>query len=344
MRKVGLLLLVVALAAVFATPALAGKQMIRAAYVPVMHFAPLYVAKERGFFDEQGLDVQMTRVKSGTECMAFLSEGKVQVGAIAVVASAWNAFQKGLDIKIVASAGLKRIKDDPTMLVVRKDLVDSGKVKAPADLKGMRVAMAGGPGSGGEYLVTKALGKCGLSIHDVKMSKIGNPDMPAAFKSKSIDAGLTGSPYAYQILKNKWGVPLVKDMVPEAMTVVFVYSGQFIKEQPELAQKFMIALLQGSRAMQGEKFLDPKNMAGYLKYQKASEKAIRNSMPMLYDPNLEIKMESLADIEKTHMENGRLTYKEPIEKSQVVNPGFQQNAVKKLGPAKMVPPVCDATK
>ena len=344
MRKVGLILLVLALTAAFAVPALAEKQVVRVAYVPVMHFAPLYVAKELGYFDELGLDVQLTRVKSGTACMAFLSEGKVQVGAIAVVASAWNAFQKGLDIRIVASAGLKRTENDPTMLVVRKDLVDSGKVKTAADLKGMRVAMAGGPGSGGEYLVSKALEKSGLSVRDVKMSKIGNADMPAAFKTKSVDAGLVGSPYAYKILKNKWGTALVKDMVPGAMTVVFVYSGQFIKDQPEAAKKFMVGLLKGSRAMQGQKFLDSKNMAAYLKYQKASEEAIRKSMPMLYDPNLEIKMGSLADIERTHMNNGRLTYKTPIDKKKVVDQSFQQYAVKKLGAAKMVPPVCDATK
>ncbi len=127
--------------------------------------------------------------------MAFLTERKVQVGAIAVVASAWNAFYKGMDLKIVASAGL------------------------------------------------------------------------------------SGSPYAYQIIKKGDGAPMVKDMVPGAMTVVFVYSGKFIKDKLELAKKFMVALLKGARAMQGDKFLDSQNMAAYLKYQKAAEESIRKGMP-----------------------------------------------------------------
>lgn len=320
------------------------KEVVRIAYVPVMHFAPIYVAATRGYFAEQGIDAQFTRVKSGTACMAFLAEGKVSVGAIAVVASAWNAFSKGMDIRIVASAGLKQEKNDPTMLVVRKDLWDSGKVKSAKDLKGMRVAMAGGPGGGGEYLVSKALESGGLSVRDVKMSKIGNPDMKAALQSKAIDAALTGSPYAYDIIKQKYGVPLVKDMTPGAMTVVFVYSGKFAKERPEVAKKFMVALLKGSRALQGDKFLDSENMAGYMKYQKASEEAIRKGRPMLYDPNLKVKMESLADIERTHMKNGRLTYSTPIDKSKVADPAFQQYAVSVLGQAKMIPPVTEATK
>lgn len=320
------------------------KEVVRIGYVPIMHFAPLYVGEEQGFFDEQGIDAQFVKVKSGTECMAFLAEGKVSVGAIAVVASAWNAFQKGMDLKIVASAGLKRKKDDPTMLLVRKDLYDSGEVTKASDLRGRRVAMAGGPGSGGEYLVAKALEGSGLTVFDVKMSKLGNPDMAAAFKTKAIDAALTGSPYAQQILMEGTGAVVVKDMTPGAMTVVFVYSGKFIKERPEVAKKFMVGLMKGARAMQGKEFLSEKNMAAYMKYQRATEASIRKGMPMLYDPNLEVYTECLADIERVHMKNGRLTYSKPIDKKKVVDSSFQEYAVSVLGKAEMIPPVTEATK
>ena len=43
--------------------------------------------------------------------------------------------------------------DSPTKLLVRKALADT--VTSAADLKGKRVAVAGGPGSGGEYLLSK---------------------------------------------------------------------------------------------------------------------------------------------------------------------------------------------
>jgi len=66
-------------------------------------------------------------------------------------------------------------------------------------------------------------------------------------------------------------------------------------------------------------------------------------MPMLYDPNLTIYVESLADIERVHMENGRLTYSKPIDKSRVVDSSFQEYAVSVLGKAEMVPPLTEAT-
>ncbi len=55
-------------------------------------------------------------------------------------------------------------------------------------------------------------------------------------------------------------------------------------------------------------------------------------------------MDSLADIERIHMKNGRLTYSEPIEKSMVADPSFQQYAVPVMGKQSMIPPVTEATK
>jgi ABC-type nitrate/sulfonate/bicarbonate transport system substrate-binding protein len=255
MKRLLILTLTITLIVGFSSMAadVGAKESVRIAYVPIIHFGAVYVAAERGYLAEQGIEPQFVKVRSGTECIAFLSEGKVSVGAIAVVASAWNAFNKGLDLRIVASAGLKRKKDDPTALLVRADLYDGGKVTKPSDLKGRRVAMAGGPGGGGEYLVAKALEGSGLTVFDVKMSKIGNPDMPMAFKTKAIDAALVGAPYSDQILMAGTGKALVKDIVPGAMTVVFVYSGKFMKERPEVAKKFMVALMKGARDMQGKK-------------------------------------------------------------------------------------------
>ena len=52
-------------------------QTVKVAYVPIMKFAAAYVAKQRGIFDNYGLDVQFERVKSGTEAIAFLDQGRL---------------------------------------------------------------------------------------------------------------------------------------------------------------------------------------------------------------------------------------------------------------------------
>jgi len=156
------------------------------AYVPIMKFATLYVAAGRGFFEKYGLDVQIERVKSGTEIIAFLTQGTTDVGGIAVVASTWNAWSQGMELRIIAPGALEPMENSPTKLLARKALVDESKVKDVADLKGLIVAMAGGPGSGGEYLASKGLERGGLTIADVEMVRIGNADMPAAFEKGAV--------------------------------------------------------------------------------------------------------------------------------------------------------------
>ena len=132
-------------------------ETVTVAYVPIMKFAAMYVAEERGIFDKYGLDVEIERVSSGTEAIAFLTEGQIDIGGIAIVTSLWNGWNDGLDIRIIAPGALEPFEDSPTKLIARADLVESGEVETVADLAGRTVSLAGGPGSGGEYLLSKAL-------------------------------------------------------------------------------------------------------------------------------------------------------------------------------------------
>jgi len=305
-------------------------EKVTVAYVPIMKFAAVYVAKEGGYFEKQGLDVELISVKSGTEAIAFLGEGTVDVGGIAIVVSLWNGWASDLDLRIIAPGALEPFENSPTIFLVRKDLVDDGSVKTVADLKGKTVAVAGGPGSGGEYLAAKALERGGLSIFDVSLQNIGNADIPAAFENKSIDAGLLGSPYAEQIIESGFAVALEKDLTPGLMTVAFVGSDRFINERTEVAQRFVLALMEASRSMQGEGYFSDENIAAYMAYVATTPEDIKKGTPVIYDPNLTTEIEGLADVERVHRENGRLEYTEPIDMSKVVNSTFIEWALAQL--------------
>lgn len=331
-----------ALTLTLAVPALAGAapapldppQKVKVAYVPIMKFATLYVAANRGLFKKYGLDVDIERVKSGTEAIAFLTQGSIDVGGIAIVTSLWNGWHRGMDIRIIAPGALEPYHDSPTKLVVRKALEDSGKVKDIADLKGLRVAVAGGPGSGGEYLLAKALERAKLTIRDVEAINLGNADMPPAFDNGSIDAAILGSPYADQVIESGSGVELAGDLTPGLMTVAFVGSGKFVTERPEVARRFVLALMEAARLMQGADYLSQANIDAYLTYTNSTEEALRKGSPVVYDPNMAIPVDGLADVERVHRENGRTDYSEPLDIAKVVDDSFVKQALAVLGPAK----------
>ena len=306
-------------------------QDVKVAYVPIMKFATAFVAEGRGIFEKYGLNVEFERVRSGTEAIAFLDQGSVDVGGIAIVSSLWSAWDRGLDIRIIAPGALDPMENGPTVLIGRADLVDSGEITEIADLKGKRVAVAGGPGSGGEYFVAKALERADLTIRDVELMNVGNADMPASIEAGSVDAILTSSPFSDQILGAGTGKLLGQDFTPGLMTVAFVGSGKFISERPDVAQRFVLALAEAARMMQGDDYLAQENIDAYLAFTASTEEAIRTGTRVIYDPNVEIPVDGLADVERVHRENGRTEYDEPLDLTKAVDETFTNQAVDTLG-------------
>lgn len=307
---------------------------VTVAYVPIMKFATMYVAAGRGIFKKYGLDVHLEKVKSGTEAIAFLTQGSVDVGGIAIVTSLWNSWNRGLNIRIIAPGGLEPMHGSPTALLVRKALWDSGKVKSIGDLKGKKLAVAGGPGSGAEYLAAKALERAHLTIRDVELENVGNPDIPAALKGGSVAAAIAAPPYSTEALQGGYAKVLATDLTPGLMTVAFVGSGKFIHDRPEVARRFVLALTEAARMMQGKDYLSRQNLDAYMTYTASTEAALRKAKPAVYDPDMKIPLKGLADVERVHREDGRTDYTTPIDLKKVVDTKFVDEALADLGPAK----------
>jgi NitT/TauT family transport system substrate-binding protein len=89
--------------------------------------------------------------------------------------------------------------------------------------------------------------------------------------------------------------------------------------------------MEAARAMQGEDYLSPENVAAYLTYVNTTEEALKTGIPVIYDPNQTISVEGLGDIERVHRENGRVEYSDPIDLATVVDVTFVEWAGSQLG-------------
>lgn len=206
-----------------------------------------YIARERGYFAEQKIKPTFVAFDSGPKMIAPLGTGQLQVVAGAVSAGLFNAVARGVDIKIVADKGSMGPGRNYMPLLVRKDLVDGGKVKSFADLKGLKVGEAGQGGSPGSTL-NEALKKGGLTYADVDHVYLPYPQQVAAFTNKAIDAAITTEPSATMAVKSGVAVRFSDDtLYPNQQVAALLYSGDFIRKQPDVAQRFMDAYLKGAR-------------------------------------------------------------------------------------------------
>jgi ABC-type nitrate/sulfonate/bicarbonate transport system substrate-binding protein len=296
-----------------------------------LNFAGLYSAIDNGFMRRQGIEVDLRVVVSGSEAAKLLARGQLDVAGIGLAARTFNAINRGNDMRIVASAGVWGETHD-TMILGQGDKVRSGELQGLVGLRGRKVAVNGGPGSAAAYLLELALEGVGLTVRDIQMVNVPSLDIAAALQRGSVDAAIVGVPYSRQAVAEGWGVPLLRNFAPGNATSAYVYSSTFMKERPGLAQRFMIALVQGTRAIQGAAYFSERNMASWSRYTGVSAAIIREAEPLRYPPDLTIARESIIKQERIHRELGYTDYDTPIPIARMIDESFARQAVVRLGP------------
>jgi NitT/TauT family transport system substrate-binding protein len=201
--------------------------------------APLYIADKKGFFKEAGLLVTTTQFNSAPNMVAPLGAGQLDVGAGSASAALYNAVARGLKIKIVADKASSPPGYGATKLLVRKDLIESGRFKSLVSLKGMTIAM-NAPGVSNTSTLNSALHSVGLSYSDVSTVNLSFPDHLIALLNKSVDAGVTTKPTATAAVKSGAAVEIKRDdeIDPGHQIAVLLFS-EYFSAKREAAVRFM---------------------------------------------------------------------------------------------------------
>ena len=212
--------------------------------------AGLFIAKDRGYFAQEGLDIEFTRFSSGGDVGALLATNRLDVGSGSATPGLFNSYIRGAVAPIVSSKAILS-KDDPTgrALVVRKDLIDSGRVKTMADLKGMRVVVNNIQSTSINY-VLRAIARDGLGKDDVNLVEMPFEQFIPAMQKRAVDAVMTFSPLTNTIAdRMKLGVAMPGSSTgitsPGGTANMMFYSGAFAKS--DVARAFMVAHLKGMR-------------------------------------------------------------------------------------------------
>jgi NitT/TauT family transport system substrate-binding protein len=304
----------------------------------VVSDAPFFIANKKGYFTEQGIKIVFVPFDAGPKMIAPLGVGQLDVAAGAMSAGLYNAAARGINIKVVADKGSTPPQYDYMPILVRKALVDSGKVKTYKDLKGLKVAEAAKGGSPGSKL-NEALKAAGMAYKDTEHEYIAYPQHVAALMNGAIDASVTTEPSATQAVERGAAVRLAGgDPYPNQQIAVLLYGGDFIKKNPQLAKKFMVAYLKGARyyndALKDGKFAGPaaeEVISILVKDSNVKDPALYKKMtPNGIHPDGKINEASLAKDFQFYKEQGYLEGAVALDK--VVDNSFVNMAVKELGP------------
>ncbi|HXQ51431.1 MAG TPA: ABC transporter substrate-binding protein [Stellaceae bacterium] len=208
------------------------------------------IAFRRGYFAEQGLEVETVAANSAQEYVSAIASNQIQVASGSPNAGLFNALDRGIDIRMVADwahLGDGQGKDS-VAIVVRADLFDSGAVKTIADLKGRTIAAGPGKAMYPDVLDQKMFELAKLAPADVTVEYLAFADALAAMSGKKIDAAFMVEPLITQADSKNIARVLVRAgaVDPGAELALLMYSAEFAKNK-DAATKFMVGYLKGAR-------------------------------------------------------------------------------------------------
>jgi NitT/TauT family transport system substrate-binding protein len=313
---------VLAIVLAIALPA-AAADTVKLGDLPAISNAGIYIAIEKGYFQERGVTVDIERFASAGKMMAPLATGQIDVSVGSPSAGLFNAIASGMDFKIVADKGQVRPGFNFTPLIVRKDLVDSGKVKTLKDLKGLKIAN-GAKGINFDYFLAKMMEHAGLTYEALDVVYLSYPDGIKALASKAVDAAFAPEPWGARAEQQKIGTRFfLTEQVPALATfqvAVIMYSGKFIKERPAVARAFMQAYVQGVKVYNQRGLKDPDVAAILSMHLKLPVEIIQASFPAYIDPSGKPRVQDLAAFQDWFHQMGWV--KEKVAMDRVVDLSF----------------------
>ena len=155
---------------------------LRLAHSTWVGYGPFYIAKEKGYFKEEGVDIDLVVMEDTPAKM-----GALQAGQVDLVASTVDEFPiympPGKMLKYILAVDNSKGGDG---IVATKD------IKTLADLKGKKVAFE--TGSVSQFFFNAVLKQAGMQESDVEVVNMTATDAGVAFAAKQVDAAVTWEP------------------------------------------------------------------------------------------------------------------------------------------------------
>ena len=299
-----------------------------------------FLGVKKGWYRDEGIELTTTPFRSAADMVAPMGSGQLDVGGGSVSAGFYNAFARGIKLRVVADKASSQPGYGVNKCVIAKAHVDSGRFRTMADLKGMRIAM-NGPGNSGWGSLLGYLNAGGLDFKDVSTIDLAYPNHAPALQSLSVDAGVTTEPAATLAVLNGYAVVVKTDdeARPRHAIAQLLYSEKMAGDAG-LGKRFMKAYLRSIRYYFGA-FRDGK-LAGPNAEEIISvltestpikdPEVYRAITPNGVDPDGRVDIATMREDQDIYRRLGWMESATTVE--QVVDMSFVEAALKEIGPYK----------
>ncbi|SER40377.1 NitT/TauT family transport system substrate-binding protein [Lentzea xinjiangensis] len=221
------------------------KAKITLGTMPVLDVASIHVAMRKGYFQAEGLEVELKTIQGGAQAIPGLINKELDFtfgNWVSFFAAQAKDAAKAVDgIKLVADG----YQATPGMFLILA--AGDSAIKAPQDLAGKTIAINTFRNIA-ELTAKATLEAANVDVSTVKFKEMAFPDMQAAVQNKTVDAAFMVEPFITRAQRAAGQIKVLDaatgptDNIPIAG---YATSGEFAKKNPKTVAAFQRAMAKG---------------------------------------------------------------------------------------------------
>lgn len=215
-------------------------QKITVGVIPIVDTAPIWLGKSKGFFTDEGLDLDIQTATGGSAIVPGVQSGSYDF-AFSNLISVMVARDKGLDMRFVADGASST--GDPAKEFGAVLVKGDSPIKTAKDLAGKKVSV-NNLSNIGDTTIKSVVEKAGGDPSTVQFVEVAFPDAQAALDKGVVDAAWILDPFRTagveagdRVLSNNF-----VEFDPKLDIAGYFTSGDTVKNKPELTAKFTRAM------------------------------------------------------------------------------------------------------
>lgn len=254
-------------------------------------FANLYVAHERGFFEKEGLPVEVTMFSSGSVASEAFQAGRGNV-IYCGDTPALRLWTRNAGIGLCTGASYGHY----SIVVARKG------INTPADMRGKKVGVL--MGSTAEYFVKLYLASANVDPKEVELINLQGAEMVTGIVRKDIDAFVLWEPFGTRAMQASPDVQIVTTGEKYFLEwVLNSTTADYAKSNPNECMAYVRGLNAASKWCMQNRKETTQIVAKYLKLDPALvEPSERINWTVAYTPKFRADMERLSEFLKLKLD------------------------------------------
>lgn len=288
---------------------------------PWIGCTPLYVAYEKKFFQEAGLNLNLREFGTNLEGLPAFSAGQLQGAAPMTISEASSLLDEGIDLRVV---GIMDLSAGGDAILARNSI---GSI---ADFKGKEVVVQ--KGGVGHFFLLQVLAEAGLSEKDIRIIDADAETSATTYQAGNAEIAYTYSPFLEKANAAQPDGRIIYDSakMPTAIIDLYVVRTDFAQQQPQAVEAFLSSIFRALEFLKTEPQESHTIAAKYLEVQpqevEAQLKGVRlpdlqTHQEMLNNPQSDLyvlkSMQAMAEFLK---DQGQI--KTVPDLSTVIDPQF----------------------